>query len=220
MATGARREFLISKAWIQAAILVMLFGFFVLGLLAYRTYRRSRRSRGGSSMRAATVLFTGADISARPAGVPAQRADGVRLGVRARRLSRARLHGRLPAPLLRHGARRLRRRRLRRGGPADDRGPARQPLRRGRGHADLQRAAGGRLPQARAATTATSSPTRRPSTGCGRTRSPTETRAAAAHSLLRLDGLGGGGEPARATTTATRTTGRPSRGSTTSRPRT
>ena len=42
--------------------------------------------------------------------------------------------------------------------------------------------------------------------------------AAAADGLLRLDGLGGGGRAARATTTRTRTTGRPSLASTTSRP--
>ena len=34
-----RRDFLISKGWIQAVLLVILFGFFVLGLLAYRTYQ-------------------------------------------------------------------------------------------------------------------------------------------------------------------------------------
>ena len=33
-----RRGPLISKAWVQASIVVFLFGFFVLGLLAYRTY--------------------------------------------------------------------------------------------------------------------------------------------------------------------------------------
>ena len=33
-----RRGLLISKGWVQAVILVVLFGFFVLGLLAYRTY--------------------------------------------------------------------------------------------------------------------------------------------------------------------------------------
>jgi nitric oxide reductase subunit B len=33
-----RRELLISKGWVQAVALVVLFGFFVLGLLAYRTY--------------------------------------------------------------------------------------------------------------------------------------------------------------------------------------
>jgi len=34
-----RRELLVSKAWVQAVVLVVLFGFFVLGLLAYRTYQ-------------------------------------------------------------------------------------------------------------------------------------------------------------------------------------
>jgi hypothetical protein len=37
--TNERREFLISKGWIQAVVLVVPFGFFVLGLLAYRTYQ-------------------------------------------------------------------------------------------------------------------------------------------------------------------------------------
>ncbi len=32
------RGLLISKRWVQAVAIVMLFGFFVLGLLAYRTY--------------------------------------------------------------------------------------------------------------------------------------------------------------------------------------
>ena len=33
-----QRELLVSKGWLQAVALVVLFGFFVLGLLAYRTY--------------------------------------------------------------------------------------------------------------------------------------------------------------------------------------
>ena len=33
-----RRALLVSKGWVQASIVVFLFGFFVLGLLAYRTY--------------------------------------------------------------------------------------------------------------------------------------------------------------------------------------
>ena len=33
-----KRDLLVSKVWIQAVILVVVFGFFVLGLLAYRTY--------------------------------------------------------------------------------------------------------------------------------------------------------------------------------------
>jgi nitric oxide reductase subunit B len=34
-----RRGLLIAKGWIQAVVLVVLFGFFILGLLAYRTYQ-------------------------------------------------------------------------------------------------------------------------------------------------------------------------------------
>ena len=63
MATGARREFLISKAWFQAAILVMLFGFFVLGLLAYRTYMEQPPVPGRVVGANGNVLFTGEDIS-------------------------------------------------------------------------------------------------------------------------------------------------------------
>ena len=33
-----KRDLLVSKGWLQAVALVVLFGFFVLGLLAYRTY--------------------------------------------------------------------------------------------------------------------------------------------------------------------------------------
>lgn len=36
--TPRRRELLVSRGWVQAVGLVVLFGFFVLGLLAYRTY--------------------------------------------------------------------------------------------------------------------------------------------------------------------------------------
>jgi nitric oxide reductase subunit B len=56
-----RREFLISKTWIQAVLLVVLCGFFVLGLLAYRTYQaqppipaRVVDQNGGSSLPEAT----------------------------------------------------------------------------------------------------------------------------------------------------------------------
>jgi nitric oxide reductase subunit B len=38
MERSPRRELLVSKGWLQAVALVVLFGFFVLGLLAYRTY--------------------------------------------------------------------------------------------------------------------------------------------------------------------------------------
>ena len=36
--TQSRRPLVVSRTWVQVAILVFLFGFFVLGLLAYRTY--------------------------------------------------------------------------------------------------------------------------------------------------------------------------------------
>jgi nitric oxide reductase subunit B len=38
MDTTTKRGFLLAKGWIQAVILIFLFGFFVLGFLAYRTY--------------------------------------------------------------------------------------------------------------------------------------------------------------------------------------
>ena len=38
MHESQRRQLLVSKGWVQAVLLVFLFGFFVLGLLAYRTY--------------------------------------------------------------------------------------------------------------------------------------------------------------------------------------
>jgi nitric oxide reductase subunit B len=57
-----RRQFLISRGWIQAVVLVVLCGFFVLGLLAYRTYvahppvpKRVVDPQG-------RVLFTGSDV--------------------------------------------------------------------------------------------------------------------------------------------------------------
>src|SRR3712207_5827218 len=61
---SGRRELLVSKGWVQAVALVVLFGFFVLGLLAYRTYsgqppipERVVDPRGG-------VVFTDEDVMA------------------------------------------------------------------------------------------------------------------------------------------------------------
>ena len=58
-----RRPFLISKVWIQAVILVVLCGFFVLGLLAYRTYMAHPPVPSRVIDESGAVLFTGDDIS-------------------------------------------------------------------------------------------------------------------------------------------------------------
>ena len=38
MSDKGKPVLLISRAWVQAVILVMIFGFFILGILAYQTY--------------------------------------------------------------------------------------------------------------------------------------------------------------------------------------
>jgi nitric oxide reductase subunit B len=60
---AGRREFLISKGWIQAVVLVVLFGFFVLGLLAYRTYMAQPPIPDRVLDENGALLFTGDDIS-------------------------------------------------------------------------------------------------------------------------------------------------------------
>ena len=57
-----KRELLVSRTWLQVAGLVVLAGFFVLVLLAYRTYQSDppiARSRGRPSGR---TVYTGDDI--------------------------------------------------------------------------------------------------------------------------------------------------------------
>src|SRR5207247_5938309 len=55
---------LVSKAWLQAVAIVVVFGFFVLGLLAYRTYTDEppipRTVMGQDNQ----VLFTRQDVQA------------------------------------------------------------------------------------------------------------------------------------------------------------
>jgi nitric oxide reductase subunit B len=58
-----RRAFLISKTWIQAVVLVVLCGFFVLGLLAYRTYMAHPPVPARIVGPNGAVLFTGNDIT-------------------------------------------------------------------------------------------------------------------------------------------------------------
>jgi nitric oxide reductase subunit B len=63
VATTGRREFLISKGWLQAVALVVLLGFFVLGLLAYRTYQAQPPVPERVVDEKGNVLFTGEDVS-------------------------------------------------------------------------------------------------------------------------------------------------------------
>ncbi|HMI32001.1 MAG TPA: hypothetical protein VK527_09695, partial [Candidatus Limnocylindrales bacterium] len=58
------RPLLISRAWVQAAILVLLFGFFVLGFLALRTYQEQPPIPEKVVGPDGTILFTGADVTA------------------------------------------------------------------------------------------------------------------------------------------------------------
>jgi nitric oxide reductase subunit B len=60
--SSKRRELLVSKGWIQAVALVMLFGFFVLGLLAYRTYQEKPPIPKRVVDPQGAVIFTAKDV--------------------------------------------------------------------------------------------------------------------------------------------------------------
>jgi len=57
-----RRQLLVSKGWVQAVLLVVLFGFFVLGLLAYRTYMAKPPTPQVVVDPQGAVLYTEADV--------------------------------------------------------------------------------------------------------------------------------------------------------------
>src|SRR5215207_5455719 len=57
-----RRELLVSRGWVQASIIVILLGFFVLGLLAYRTYSADPPIPDRIVDPEGQTLFTGEDI--------------------------------------------------------------------------------------------------------------------------------------------------------------
>ncbi|HTR66637.1 MAG TPA: cbb3-type cytochrome c oxidase subunit I [Terriglobales bacterium] len=63
MESGERRGLLISKGWVQAVVIVFLFGFTVLGILAYRTYTGEPPIPANVVSGQGTVLFTGADVT-------------------------------------------------------------------------------------------------------------------------------------------------------------
>jgi nitric oxide reductase subunit B len=58
------RELMVSKGWIQAVALVMLVGFFIMGLLAYYTYTDEPPIPAKVVDPNGTTLFTGKDITA------------------------------------------------------------------------------------------------------------------------------------------------------------
>ena len=65
MVSGSgRRELLVSKGWVQAVALVVLFGFFVLGLLAYRAYSGQPPIPERVVDPSGRVVFTGEDVTA------------------------------------------------------------------------------------------------------------------------------------------------------------
>ncbi|MDN5769630.1 MAG: cbb3-type cytochrome c oxidase subunit I, partial [Microlunatus sp.] len=59
-----RRQMLVGKGWVQGVALVMVFGFFVMGILAYRTYAASMPQPVEVVTPNGDTLFTGADITA------------------------------------------------------------------------------------------------------------------------------------------------------------
>ena len=63
-AGGGRNEMLIGKGWVQAVALVMVFGFFVMGILAYRTYTASMPMPTKVVAAGGETVFTGQDITA------------------------------------------------------------------------------------------------------------------------------------------------------------
>ena len=63
-AGSGRRGLLISKGWVQAVVLVVLFGFFVLGLLAYRAYSGQPPIPDRVVDPGGEVVFTGEDVRA------------------------------------------------------------------------------------------------------------------------------------------------------------
>jgi nitric oxide reductase subunit B len=56
-------ERLIGKGWVQGVALVMIFGFFVMGILVYRTYTASMPMPQRVVSPSGQLLFTGADIT-------------------------------------------------------------------------------------------------------------------------------------------------------------
>ena len=54
---------LVGKGWIQGVALVMIFGFLVMGILAYRTYTASMPMPDKVVSESGQLLFSGGDIT-------------------------------------------------------------------------------------------------------------------------------------------------------------
>ena len=61
---ASARPLLVSRAWVQASVVVFVFGFFVLGLLAYRTYTASPPIPAEVRSDDGTLVFTAEDVHA------------------------------------------------------------------------------------------------------------------------------------------------------------
>ena len=62
--SSGKRELLVSRAWVQVAAMVVLIGFFVLVLLAYRTYQSDPPIPARAVDPAGKVLYSGDDVRA------------------------------------------------------------------------------------------------------------------------------------------------------------
>ena len=216
MESAGRRQFLLSKGWIQAVALVVLCGFFILGLLAYRTYMAHPPVPKQVVDSQGRVLYTGNDIS---------KGQQVFLHNGLMEYGSVFGHGAYLGPdytadYLRRASDLVTRSY---GGSTSDSAGRRtiEDFRTNRYDKQtktltLTARAGRRLPRSSSPTTAASSRTRnRPRAAPERDHQP--HAAAPADCVLRLDGVGGRRRTARDTTTPTPTTGRPSRASTTRR---
>ena len=61
--TTGPRSMMVSKTWVQGVAIVMLFGFFVMGILAYRTYTASMPQPVKVTSQTGEVVFTGDNIT-------------------------------------------------------------------------------------------------------------------------------------------------------------
>src|SRR5678815_5052855 len=62
MERSSNRGLLVGNGWIQAVAIVVVFGFFVLGLLAYRTYKDEPPIPARTVGESGEVLFTHQDV--------------------------------------------------------------------------------------------------------------------------------------------------------------